>query len=203
MKTLAIVTLAGVLTACAGMGAREPQRYYVLEAEPPAPRLVAAQCTTGTLLVSPTTSVGFYDTQAIVYSRQPGMRAYYQLNSWTEPPSRRLGGMLTERLARSGAFCTVAGATDGVRGTLLLSTQLEQIYHDVATSPGTANISLTAVLSDPAKRVIVARRKFVRSAPVATADAAGAVQGFDLALGPLLDEVVAWAADSAPTQTAE
>jgi ABC-type uncharacterized transport system auxiliary subunit len=39
---------------------------------------------------------------------------------------------------------------------------------------------------------VLARRSFSRSAPAASYDAPGAVQGFRQALGALLDEVVAW-----------
>lgn len=130
-------------------------------------------------------------------SRSQGMRSTYRLNSWTEPPSHRIDTLLTERLVQSGAFGQVASSAEGVRGTLVLSMHLEEIYHDAATSPGIARISLMAVLTDPAARSIVARCHFMASAPATAYDAAGAVQGFDRALGPLLDEVVAWAGNAA------
>ena len=44
----------------------------------------------GTLLVAPTTAASFYDAAQIAYSRAHGSRAYYQLNRWTEQPSRRI-----------------------------------------------------------------------------------------------------------------
>jgi cholesterol transport system auxiliary component len=58
--------------------------------------------------------------------------------------------------------------------------------------PGTARISLTAELSDPASRRLLARRSFRRAAPAASYDAPGAVQGLRQALGELLDDVAAW-----------
>ena len=64
--------------------------------------------------------------------------------------------------------------------------------HDAAQPPGTARIVLTARLLDPASRAVLARRTFDRFAPAASYDAAGAVQGFDRALGALLDDVAAW-----------
>ena len=113
------------------------------------------------------------------------------------PPSRRLATLLTERLRRSGAFASVTTATGGARGALVLDTQLDEIYHDAATHPGAAKISLTATLSDPAQRIVAGQHRFSASAPVPTPDAAGAVQAFDVALGPLLDDVVAWAGQTA------
>jgi cholesterol transport system auxiliary component len=155
-----------------------------------------------TLLLEPTTAEGFYDTQAIVYSRSPGTRAYYQLNSWTEPPGRRLDALLMQRLDCSGAFAAVAPATAGVSATFVLSAHLEEIYHDTSTSPGQARIVLTAVLSDQTRRTIASQHRFWASAPVTTADAAGAVQAFDIALGPLLDEIADWTGQVARSRMA-
>ena len=192
--------LAAVVAAC-GTGVRAPEHYYVLDPGPvplsaPHARNTVAKPAT-TLLVAPTTAGAFYDAQAIVYSTSPGMRAYYQLNHWTEPPGRRLGALLVERLRGSDAFGTVAAATDGVRGTLVLDTHIDEIYHDASSPPGSARISQTATLSDPSRRAVAGQRHFIASAPAPTHDAAGAVQAFDAALGPLLDEVVAWAGQTA------
>lgn len=201
-RLLPACVLAAAATACS-TGVHAPQHYYVLDpvpaspAAPAAPGPVAAAAEASTLLMTPTTAAGFYDAQPIVYSAAAGTRAYYQLNSWTEPPSRRLGALLAERLRRSGAFGSVTTTTGEARGALVLDTQLDEIYHDAATSPGAAKISLTATLSDPARRFVAGQRRFTASAPAPTADAAGAVQAFDVALGPLLDEVVAWAGQTA------
>jgi cholesterol transport system auxiliary component len=204
-RILAASLLAAALTAC-GTGVRAPQHFYELGPQG-APLAVpdpepSPTATAPALLVTPTTAAGFYDAPSIAYSLAPGTRAYYQLNSWTEPPGHRLGALLAQRLRRSGAFATVATVTGGGRGTLVLDTQLEEIYHDLASRPGAARISLTATLSDPAHRSVAAQRRFTASAPAPTPDAAGAVQAFDRALGPLLDEVVAWAAEEAARSNA-
>jgi cholesterol transport system auxiliary component len=149
------------------------------------------------LLVAPTTAASFYDSQEIIYSRRPGERAYYQLSSWTEPPNRSLATLLTARLALGGAFRGAVETASSVRGSLLLRTHLVELYHDAVEAPGVARVTLTAELSDPAGRSLLAQRSFSASAPVATYDAAGAVQGFGQAFGQLLDEVAVWAAQAA------
>ena len=61
------------------------------------------------------------NAQPIAYSRNPGSRGYYQLNRWTERPSRRIHALLLERLRQSGAFEAVVGpAAGGLRGDLVL-----------------------------------------------------------------------------------
>jgi cholesterol transport system auxiliary component len=185
-----------LLTGCVSSGPRQPQRYYLLEdtksvTSGQSPRNSA-------LLVAPTTAASFYDTQSIAYSRAPGMRAYYHYHSWTEPPARRIGELLAARLEKGGGFRTVASLTGPVRGELVLSTHLAELYHEAASPPGVARIVLTAELTDPARRVLVARKTFTASAPAATYDAPGAVQGFNQALAALLDEVSAWVDAEAP-----
>jgi ABC-type uncharacterized transport system auxiliary subunit len=190
------LVLAGVLAGCGGLSAPPAHRYFVLE---PAPSRLAA----GTLqrdailLVAPTTAASFYDTQEIVYSRRAGERAYYQLSSWTEPPNRGLATSLAARIVRTGAFRGALETGSGVRGGLLLRTRLVELYHDAAATPGTARVAITAELSDPAGRSLLAQRSFSAAVPVATHDAPGAVQGLGAALGSVLDDVAAWAGQAA------
>ena len=190
------LALAALLAGCGGLSPPPAHRYFVLEMAPS--RLVPGALQRDTiLLVAPTTASSFYDTQEIIYSRRSGERAYYQLSSWTEPPNRSLATLLTARLALGGAFRGAVETASSVRGSLLLRTHLVELYHDAVEAPGVARVTLTAELSDPAGRSLLAQRSFSASAPVATYDAAGAVQGFGQAFGQLLDEVAVWAAQAA------
>ena len=190
------LTFAGLLAGCSGLSAPPAHRYFVLESAPTRLAPGALQ-RDAMLLVAPTTASSFYDTQEIIYSRRSGERAYYQLSSWTEPPNRSLATLLTARLALGGAFRGAVETASSVRGSLLLRTHLVELYHDAVEAPGVARVTLTAELSDPAGRSLLAQRSFSASAPVATYDAAGAVQGFGQAFGQLLDEVAVWAAQAA------
>jgi cholesterol transport system auxiliary component len=201
MRTSTRVVIAGAIVAalagCVSFGSQEPQHYYVLDAAPANPG-AAKTPRAATLLVAPTTASSFYETQEIVYSRAPGMRAYYQLHNWTERPARRITELLVMRLERDGSFKAIATAVSGVQGNLLLSTHLTDFYHDAATSPGSVKVAITAELMDPARRVLLARRTFDRSVPAATYDAPGAVQAFDKALAAILNDIAAWVDASAP-----
>jgi cholesterol transport system auxiliary component len=191
VKRWTLAAIACVLAGCVSTGERQAQRYYVLESSP-ASAVHASGPRAGTVLLAPTTASTFYDTQSIAYSRAPGMRAYYQYHGWAELPARRIGELLGERMERSGAFRTVASVTSPVRGGLVLSTHLAELYHDAAAAPGTAQVSLTAELTDPLRGTLVARRSFSASAGATSYDAPGAVQGFNQAITLLLDDVTAW-----------
>jgi ABC-type uncharacterized transport system auxiliary subunit len=188
MASIALLALAG----CANLGAKDAQRYFVLEAAP-AKAAPAATRSSESLLIAPMSASAFYDTQEIVFSRVFGQRAYYQLSSWTEPPARTFDRLLRVRLEASGAFATVAQTTSGVRGNLLLRTQLVEMFHDATHDPGQARLWIEAELSDPALRKLLVKRTFVAASPVPSVDASGAVQAFDVAVTAILDEITAWA----------
>jgi cholesterol transport system auxiliary component len=192
----AAALLAAALAGCASFGSKDVQRYFVLEVAP-SKAAPAATRSGPTLLIAPTGASSFYDTQEIVFSRVEGQRNYYQFSSWTEPPARALDRLLAARLDGTGNFAAVVPTTSGVRGSLLLRANLVEMYHDASTEPGEVDVTLEVSLSDPATRVLVARRSFVAAVPVASANAAGAVQGFDLALTRILDDVAAWASEHA------
>ena len=196
MRRLAALALAVLLAGCASLGPGQAQRYFVLEAAP-SQLAAAAVRRDATLLVASTTASAFYDTQEIIFSRSAGQRAYYQFSSWTEPPNRALAPLLAMRLEQSGAFRGVAETTSGVRGNLLLRTQLVEAFHDATSVPGNARVTIAAELSDPAGRRMLARRTFTASVPVRSHDAAGAVQGFNAAFGAILDEIVSWVGGAA------
>ncbi len=196
MQRLSALAWLLLLYACAGPGSSQGHRYFVLDVPNTAAATSATKIDT-TLLVAPMTAVDFYDTQQIVFSRSAGTRAYYQLSSWTEPPSRRLATLLVSRFERAGSFRTAALATSGVGGSLLLRTHLDEIYHDATMSPGLARVTLSAELSDPAKGLLLGRRSFSVATPVASYDADGAVQGLRQAVATVLDEVSVWVIDAA------
>ncbi len=186
---------AVLLVACAGNGARPPQRWFVLGA--PAASASAAASTAprhaGTLLLAPATATAFYDSQDIAYGKSASTRAYYQYSQWTESPARRLDALLAARLEAAGRFGAVAAASSGVRGRWLLRVQLDEIWHDASTPPGSARVVLTAELTEPGQRALLARRTFSAAVPAASFDADGAVAGLGSAMSQVLDELATWA----------
>ena len=175
MKPILAFLLAACVAGCSVPGPREPDRYFILDAGTAAPRAGVS------VVVAPTTAASFYDTQEIAYSRAPGTRAYYQFNRWTERPPRSVQAQLASRLEGGSP-----------KSGLRLNTHVEEIYHDAAEQPGTSRITIAAELVDPASRAVIARRTFTRSAPAASYDAPGAVQGFNQALAALLGDIEGW-----------
>ena len=184
MKRAFVLVAAALVAACSAVGPREADRYFVLDIQPGS---AAAPRTAPALVVMPTTASSFYDTQDIAYSRAPGTRAYYQFNRWTDRPQRAVHAQLVSRFGAAGTA-----------GGFILSTHLEEIYHDAVQQPGTARLAITAQLIDPRSRAVLAQRVFSNSAPAASYDAPGAVDGMRRALGALLEEIAAWVGTQVP-----
>ena len=162
MKYFFLLALA--LAACSPLGEnKQPHRYFVLE---PA----GVKSSPLAVRVGSATAANFYDNESIAYSRAPGTRGYYQLNSWTEVPVRRIAELLSARSSGSGPT---------------LNLHLVEMYHDAAASPGSVRVVLSAELG-------AKRRTFEASAPAASFDAQGAVRGFNQAVGELIREIEAW-----------
>ena len=197
-RTVAASAAGLLLWGCVSLGESEPQRYYVLApdaASNPAPQSASRAAT---LLIAPMSASAFYETTDIAYSRASGERAYYRSSHWTERPGVRLTETLIARLQRSGSFETVAHASSGVQGDLLLATHLQSFYHDAVQPPGRVVVALVAELIDPAARTLLARKSFERSAPARSYDAGGAVKAFDQATGAVLNDIAQWVNATAP-----
>ena len=190
--------LAGCLPSPANV---PPQQYFVLnDLAKPAPGQRPAQGAGRALLLNPTVTSSFYDTQSLVYSRAAGQRSYYQFASWTERPGRRFSELLMRRLEARGAFASIASTTAGVRGDVIVNTRLDELYQDTSASPGRVVMEVTAEIVDYTERTVVARRRFSQSVATGGDNAAGAVAAFNQATTSLLDEVSAWVEATAATR---
>lgn len=196
MSRLFLIPMVLALTGCFPSGTREAHNFFVLDI--PATTVKAATTRARTLVVAPTSVSGFYDTRELVFSREPGTRAYYQYASWTEAPARSIAALLEERLRQSGAFERIDSGARAPAGALLLRTHLDELYHEAEQAPGSVRVAIRAELVDGASGKVLARRSFTQSAAAPSYDAQGAVSASRKATGALLDEVSAWVDATAP-----
>jgi cholesterol transport system auxiliary component len=195
VRKLVLVLLCGLGTGLAGcMWFQDvpPREYYVLDDLAQAGASRPAAQAGRVLLVTPASASPFYDTQNLVFSRSPGQRAYYQFAGWTERPGRRLTELLVRRLEARGSFKSVAATTAGIKGDFVLSSRLEEFYHDTSANPGSIRIEVSAELLDYGGRTIVAQRRFVQSVPATGENAQAAVAAFNRAATTVLDDMSSW-----------
>jgi ABC-type uncharacterized transport system auxiliary subunit len=149
------------------------------------------------LLLSAGAMPGLYDSDRMVFSADGRSRSYFQFGYWSERPAQSLQVLAETRLVRSQRFRQVASSTSGVRGDLLLSLRLDELYLDAAEEQGLVKLVVSAELIDWRNRQLLSRRSFVQSAAVPQRDADGLAAAASQAVGAMLGELVAWAGDSA------
>ena len=197
MKAAAWLLLASILGGCAlGAGDRPAHVYHTLQIADSVAASASAP-SVRPVFVPPVIAAPFYASDRIVYSRTPATRAYYQLNSWTEPLAQSLRRALVGRLEASGAFAAVATSPAQSRNPLVLQIVLDEAYHDAKSSPGTVRVVISAELSDPTGRTALRRRSFQATAPAPSFDAAGSASALGVACGAVLDQVSTWTASEA------
>jgi len=189
---------AALLSGC-GLGNAPRRDFHLLRdadsqaIAPAGPRIEKV------LLVSSGAMPGLYDSDRMVFSADGRSRSYFQFGNWSERPAQSLLLLAETRLARSKQFREVASSTSGVRGDLLLSLRLDELYLDASTEPGQVKLIVRAELIDWRSRQLLARRSFVQAAAVPNGDAHGLADAASQAVGVVLGELVAWAAASAAT----
>ncbi|MGL6111239.1 MAG: ABC-type transport auxiliary lipoprotein family protein [Rubrivivax sp.] len=149
------------------------------------------------LLLAAAPVPGLYDSDRMVFSADGRSRSYFQFGYWSARPAQSLLLLAETRLARTQRFREVASSTSGVRGDLLLTLRLDELYLDASLEPGLVRLSLGAELIEWRSRRLLARRSFAKSAPAVTRDAAGVAQAASEAIGEILGEWVIWVGASA------
>lgn len=195
-RNLVWLSLALVLTGCVNFGLAgedDPRAivYYVME-DAGRTAQAATPAQQRTLLLADTTAGAFYDTDGMAYSSAPGTRGYYQFARWSERSGKRFADLLLARLEREKIFAAVAQSGSNVRGELLLTTDILDLYHAAVQQPGFVKLELRAEVTDLKTRTLLARKTFVQSVPVSSFDAAGAHRAFNQAATNTLNEVADW-----------
>jgi cholesterol transport system auxiliary component len=196
-RLLLLLPAAALLLAGCGLGSGQRRDFFLLrdaaapDTAPPAARIDRV------LLVSAMAMPGLYDSDRMVFSGDGLSRSYFQFGNWSERPAQSLQTHAEARLARGARFREVVSSTSGVRGDLLLSLRLDELYLDTAQQPGRVTLSVSAELIDWRDRRLLARRAFVQTATVAQVGAAGLAEAASQAMGRLLGELAAWVVSSA------
>ena len=177
MKTcrlLAVCVAAASLCACSVLQpkAGAPPSFYALEAALPsgtAPGPVSTTRATSTLVISPVRAASGFDSQRIIYVREPHKLEYFAHSEWIDTPARMLAPLLVASIAHTGAFKAVVTTPSSAGGELRLDTEIVRLQQDFQTRPSRVHFTLRAYLVDEKTRKVQAWREFDGEA-VATSD---------------------------------
>lgn len=181
------VAVAVVLTpGCAALlpKAAPPIVLYVLDEAPAAPVATAVPLPAAAPTLAdprPTLTVGApqaapgFDTQRIVFVRQPLRLESFALSEWVDAPARMLAPLIVAALASSGTFRAVVSAPSVVSTELRLDTELVRLQQNFGAGPSRVRFTLRATLVDVRTLRVIAWREFDVEQPSATEDAHGGV----------------------------
>ncbi len=167
---LALLLLAGCVSLSAPPGI---QNIYVLDAQPVVPESAVKRDLV--LAVNMPEARPGFETEQIVYFRQPYELNYFVNSRWTDTPARMLQPLLLQAVQRSGSFRAVVETGSAVPGDVRLDTDLIRLQHDFTTHPSRVQITLQAQLIDVRSNRVLAVQRFDDTENSSTEDAYGGV----------------------------
>ena len=193
--SLATLAACGVLSPTA----TPPPAFFSLD-EPraaSAPAGPAAPATAPTLVISPPRAAAGFDSQRIIYLREPYKLEYFANSEWVDPPARMLGPLLVNALERSGAFRAVMQTPGSASGDLRLDTQVIRLQQEFQTRPSHVRFTLRAYLVDDKTRRVLAWREFDTDVAATSDDPYGGVVAANKAVQTVLADLAAFSAEAA------
>lgn len=197
-----------MLTACAALQptTTAPPTFYSLDMTPAvgvAPVLPVQPTQTPsasrggkTLLVNAPHAAAGYDSQRIIYIREPHKLEYFAHSEWVDPPARMLAHLLVGALEARATFAAVVMTPSAAKADLRLETEIVRLQHDFTVQPSEVRFTLRAYLIDDKTRAVVATREFNHTAKAAAEDAYGGVQAASTAVQEVLAELTTFCASA-------
>ncbi|MDO8458768.1 MAG: ABC-type transport auxiliary lipoprotein family protein [Burkholderiaceae bacterium] len=199
---LAVMTLC----ACSALlpTATPPPAFYSLDnargiAPLAAPATTPAAATAGalTLIINPPRAAAGFDSQRIIYVREPHKLDYFARSEWVDPPALMLGPLLVAAVENSGAFRAVVLTPGAAAGDLRLDTDIIRLQHEFQTQPSRVRFTLRAYLVDDKTRRVLAWREFDEYAVAASENPYGGVVAANRAVQTVLDKLSGFCAEAA------
>lgn len=204
----AVMLAAGVgggLNGCASLlpAPVAAPTLYTLEATPasapatPLSGAVNAQSNAATTLVvnTPRADAGF-DSQHIMYVREPYKLEYFAHSEWVDTPARMLTPLIVLSIARGGVFKAVVPSSIAATGELTLDTEIVRLQQDFGSKPSRVVFTLRANLLDTQTRKTIASRELEIAVPAPSDDPLGGVVAANRAVQTALLQLAEFCAEA-------
>ena len=192
MRLLGVCMAVAALSACSVLQAKSstPPSYYALEyagASVPTTTPRASLANAPTLIISPVRAASGFDSERIIYVREPHKLEYFSHNEWIDAPARMLGPLMVASIEQTGAFRAVVMTPGSAGGDLRLETEIVRLQQDFQTKPSTVQFSLKAYLVDEKTRKVLAWRAFDNQATASSDDPRAGVVAANRAVQSVLE----------------
>ncbi len=213
MKRLPSIGLVGglvgglacaLLSACSGLLPKPtPQpAFYALESRlPPASAAMrpaaSVAAPTLALVVNPPHAAPGFDSQRIIYVREPHKLEYFAHHEWVDTPARMLAPLIVAAVEGSGAFHAVVLTPSAAAGDMRLDTEIVRLQQNFGAVPSRVRFTLRAYLVDNATRKVLATREFDETVAAASDDPYAGVVAANQAVQAVLDRLARFGAEAA------
>jgi cholesterol transport system auxiliary component len=150
-----------------------------------------------TLIVSPPHAAAGFDSQRIMYLRQPNQLEYFAHSEWIDTPARMLAPRIVTAVASSGAFRAVVQTPSPAAGEMRLDTEILRLQQEFLSAPSRVRFTLRAYLVESATRRVIASRDFDAAVAAASEDPHAGVVAADRAVQTVLENLSAFCAEAA------
>ena len=202
-RRLATCTAIFVLSACSVLQpkASTPSSFYALEYGQPigssgASR--AAPLNAPTLIISPVRAASGFDSQRIIYVREPHKLEYFSHSEWIDAPARMLGPLMVASIEQTAAFRAVVMTPGSAGGDLRLDSEIVRLQQNFQTQPSSVQFTLRVYLVDEKTRKVLAWRTLDSQVTASSDDPRAGVVATNRAVQAVLEELAQFLAQRAP-----
>lgn len=201
------------LALLAGCGSLLPQpapqpAFYALESRPPAAGTAARSPSAATsaavsatalptMVINPPHAAPGFDSQRIIYVREPHKLEYFAHHEWVDTPARMLAPLIVAEAQLSGAFHAVVLTPSAAAGDLRLDTEIVRLQQTFVGVPSQVRFTLRAYVVDDTTRKVLASREFDETVAAASDDPYGGVVAANRAVQVVLEQLARFCADAA------
>ena len=205
---LLVLLLCALLPACSLLGSK-PQasmHIYALEAEAVAAAATAVPNTAvrpanaaaqPVLLVEVPSAAAGYDSNRMVYVRQPQTLEAFTQSNWVDTPARMLAPLIVAAVEGSGVFRAVMTSPSTAAGEMRLDTEVLRLQHEFLGTPSQVRFTLRAYLVESATRRVMATQEFDTAVPADSEDPHGGVVAANRAVRIVLADLSTFCAETA------
>ena len=144
-----------LLSACSPVKLPEENNYQLTAFSA---KRYTAKSSAYTLQVTAPDAVAGFQTEQMMYMKQPFKLEAFAKNGWTSPPADMLFPLLVQSLQSTGYFYAVTTSAYSEKADFLLDTQLLSLKQNFIRKPSVLEFSAKIVLSNADRNSIVGSR---------------------------------------------
>ncbi|MDO8466126.1 MAG: ABC-type transport auxiliary lipoprotein family protein [Gallionella sp.] len=150
-----------------------------------------------TLIVNPPHATAGFDSQHIIYMREPHQLEYYAHNEWVDTPAHMIAPLIVAAIENSGKFHAVMRTPSVATGDLRLDTEIIRLQHDLGSHPSHVRFTMRAYIVDNMTRKVLLWREFDETVAARSEDPYGGVVAANRAVQTVLERLAIFCTEAA------